>query len=181
MAGRDNRVASLFTNPTVQALRENSQRIVRESARYNYLGQGNINVPPFALMFLRPINVGRFRFRAPRAATIADTRVWEVQYAESAKPTIIKDQDLVSDAPADGAFWIRESDGAILRSLVHTGSTAYDSRVRVDYCHAAGIDILVPCAMFERYTTGKLRSFGEAHYSDIRQFGVTTSTDLKGP
>lgn len=176
---RDERLARMFASPTLEALRANQQRLVAESARYNAGGQGNINVPPFALMFLRAANLARFHFRGGSAEKIHGIAARRVDYQETARPTIVKDRDLVGDAPAAGAFWLRATDAAIVRSLLRIAGPGYRSQIIVDYCAAPAVDILVPCTMSEIFTAGRTRNTGEARYSDVRRFAVTTDLDIR--
>jgi hypothetical protein len=176
---RDERLARIFSSPTLEALRANQQRLVAESARYNAGGQGNINVPPFALMFLRAANIARFHFGGAGAEQIQGAAAWRVDYRETARPTIVKDQDLAGDAPAAGSFWLRASDAAVMRSLLRIAGRGYRSEIIVDYCAAPAVDILVPCTMSETFIAGRTRTRGEARYSDVRRFAVTTDLSIK--
>ncbi|MBA2305787.1 MAG: hypothetical protein H0W08_24575 [Acidobacteria bacterium] len=108
-------------------------------------------------------------------------RVSRLNFKETRSPTLIRDSDGTPDAPAEGTFWIRESDGAVLMTWLHVGA-GYRNDIRVRYCTPPGSRDLVPCTMNQRFVsaaTGRLSA--EAKYSHVRRFSVEPGTVIKSP
>ena len=177
---RQERLERLFTaGNTLEA-----RRLYEESSRYN-LGdvQRNINVPVLALLFLRRLNVERFQFSLDHLDQVDGTPAWRVDFRERDRPTLIKSGE--RDLPADGSLWIRERDGAVLKTRLHVpllrqdGSPSGDAEIQSRYCQPSTIDVLVPCAMAESYRTRKEEIRGRATYSNIRRFATATAIEIK--
>jgi hypothetical protein len=179
VADRTTRLEQLFLQPGAEA-RTSAARISNESARYN-LGRfrRNINVPTLALEYLKPANIVRCRFETPRAEQIGFDDARKVDFKETGGPTVIKDAGNGANVPASGTFWIRDSDGAVIRTVLKVGGRLIQYEVDVKYCEAANIEVLVPCRMSDRVTGRGETVEGTASYAKIRQFTVTTSETIK--
>jgi hypothetical protein len=179
VADRTTRLEQLFLQPGTEA-RTSAARITNESARYN-LGrfQRNINVPTLALEYLKPANIARCRFQTPRPEQIGYDDARKVDFKEAAGPTVIRDSRNGADVPATGTFWIRDLDGAVLRTVIKIGGRLIQSEIDVRYCEAPKIEVLVPCRMLEHIKGRGETVEGTATYANIRQFTVTTSETIK--
>jgi hypothetical protein len=172
------RLEALFLHPDSSSI-DSARRITDESARYNLGTNGNVNVPLLALNFLASTNIARVAWRLGPATAIEGVPAARLDFKEVARPTLIRDPGTSGgNAPADGSFWLRAEDAAVLRTRLHVGNGQYDSDIEVDYCRTPGIDALVPCKMTERFSNGPERLTGEATYSKIRQFSVSTETRI---
>ena len=180
VAERQRRLEQLFIEPGADAAAD-ARRIVDESARYN-LGslRRNINIPLLALTFLRPANVPRFRFARRGVERKGEARVWRVEYSEQTRPTIVRLAES-RDLPAKGSLWLREADGALLRShvVLEYSSSSLRTDIRVTYCETPRIRFPVPCEMEETTRYGSETIVGSATYSNIRQFTVKTDEVIK--
>jgi hypothetical protein len=176
---RDARLERLFLQPGAQA-RQSASRITDEGARYN-LGSmhRNVNVPVLSLDYLKPDNAARCRFGNPRRETIDGTVAWKIDYTERDGPTVIRDGRNGGNVPASGTFWIRDADGAVVRSIMRTANRVSDLEIDVKYCQAPSIAVLVPCRMSEHYNVRAEQVTGTATYTNIRQFKVTTTESIK--
>jgi len=179
VADRTTRLEQLFLQPGVEA-RTSAARITNESARYN-LGrfQRNINVPTLALEYLKPGNIERCRFQTPRAEQIGYDDARKVDFKESGGPTVITDSRNGANVPASGTYWIRDADGAVLRTVIKIGGRLIQTEIDVRYCEVPKIEVLVPCRMLEHVSGRGETVEGTATYANIRQFTVTTSETIK--
>jgi hypothetical protein len=179
VADRTTRLEQLFLQPGAEA-RTSAAKISNESARYN-LGRSkrNINVPTLALEYLKAANIARCRFQTPRAEQIGYDDARKVDFKEVDGPTVIKDSGTGKNVPASGTFWIRDSDGAVIRTVLKVGGRLIQFEIDVKYCEAPKIDVLVPCRMSERLRGRGETIEGTATYANIRQFTVTTSETIK--
>lgn len=173
------RLEQLFLKPGAEA-RKDASRIANEGARYN-LGSmyRNINVPVLGLEYLRAANAARCRFGSPRRETVDRQAAWKIDYRELAGPTVIRDGRTGGNVPAHGTVWIRESDGAVMRTILRTANRVSEVEIDVKYCQAPAIDVLVPCRMSEHYDVPAEQITGTATYTNIRQFKVTTTETIK--
>ena len=177
---RDARLERLFLRPDAEALKS-AARIADESARYN-LGRfrRTVNVPVLALEFLRPSNAARCRFQSPHRERIDGEETWKMDFKEqNAGESVIRDSRNGRNVPASGTFWIRASDGAVLRSTVKIGNANISSEMDVRYCAVPSVSVLVPCRMSEKYYSRSEEITGVATYAHVRQFKVTTSESIK--
>lgn len=179
VADRTTRLEKLFLQPGAEA-RKSAAEISNESARFN-LGRSwrNINVPTLALEYLKRSNIGRCRFQTPRSESVDGVEVRKVDFKEQSGPTVIKDAVNGGNVPASGTFWIRTSDGALLRTVIKVGGPLIESETDVRYCAVPKIDVLVPCRMSDRFYGRGEEIRGTATYVNIRQFTVTTSETIK--
>jgi hypothetical protein len=176
---REARLEQLFLKPGAEA-RKDASRVTNEGARYN-LGSmyRNINVPVLGLEYLRADNAARCRFTSPRRETVDGQAAWKIDYRELDGSTVIHDSRDGGNVPASGTVWIRESDGAVMRTIVRTANRTSDVEIDVKYCRAPAIEVLVPCRMSEHYNVRSEQVTGTATYTNIRQFKVTTTETIK--
>lgn len=176
---REARLEQLFLKPGAES-RANASRVTNEGARYN-LGSmyRNINVPVLGLEYLREANAARCRFTSPHRETVDDQAAWKIDYRELDGPTVIHDGRNGGNVPARGTVWIRESDGAVMRTILRTANRISDVEIDVKYCQAPSIAVLVPCRMSEHYNVRSEQVTGTATYTNIRQFRVTTTETIK--
>ena len=160
-----------------QALR--LRTLADEGARFN-LGRRiyrNFNMPPLALQFLGLEFQPRFAFTIAGREKVAGVQTVKLGFTERGSPTVItlKGQDL----PAAGELWVREADGAVVRTRLTVRTPQTDEgagmnvSIRVDYRRDAKLDMWVPSRMEEIYVED--RTPGErvtctATYSDYRRF-----------
>jgi len=179
------RVADLLrAGPSTFAL---ASEILRASAAFN-LGtrSRNLNVPTFALVYLRGDRAGRLRWRS-RARS--DGRI-RLTFEERDRPTIVRDND-GRPMRAQGEFWIEPASGRIERSAVTVSGTreSFDDaghvvRRKLTYTLTVGFEpndhlgLWLPVRMSEQYeqdTRQRAHSTnvvvtGEALYSNYRRF-----------
>ena len=158
----------------------NASRITDEGARYN-LGSmyRNVNVPVLGLEYLKAANAAHCRFGNPRRETVDGQAAWKIDYRELDGPTVIHDGRNGGNVPTNGTVWIRDADGAVMRTLLRTANRISDLEIDVKYCQAPSIAVLVPCRMSEHYNVRSEQVTGTATYTNIRQFKVTTTESIK--
>jgi hypothetical protein len=177
---RQDRLMKLFVEPSASTAKQ-LQAIMSESARFN-IGrvERNINLPPFALLFLDPATQPGFRFKMtntrkvdlpmsspPPAATMV------VEFHETAHPTIIQNGGR-GDIAAHGRLWIEPLTGRVLMTELLADNSDITACIDVMYREETGISPLVPAEMRERYIRRRdgSRTDGVATYSHFRQFQV---------
>jgi len=177
---RQDRLMKLFLEPSASTATQ-LQQIMSESARFN-IGRvyRNINLPPFALLFLEPGTQGSFKFKMtnsrkaelpmsspPPAATMV------VEYEEKGRPTIIQNSGR-GDIASHGRMWIEPLSGRVLMTELLADNSDVTACVDVLYREQPGIEPLVPAEMRERYMRRRdgWRTEGVATYSRFRQFQV---------
>lgn len=178
LGDRDKRLETLFLSADPNA-RDNAERITRESARYN-IGRyyRTTNVPLIGLFYLQPDHVARSRFHDARTDTFDGSEVWKIQYSEQAVATVVHD-GRGGNLPAAGTIWIRQTDGAVLQTIVRLETPSLRSIITVRFCAADGIPMLVPCRMEEDLIVPREHLKSVATYSNVRQFKVATSESIK--
>jgi hypothetical protein len=176
---REARLEQLFLKPGTEA-RRNANQITDEGARYN-LGSmtRNVNVPVLGLEYLRADNAAHCRFSNPRRETVDGEAAWKIDFREPNAPTVIHDARNGGNVPASGTVWIRDADGAVMRTILRAANRVSDLEIDVKYCRAPAVAVLVPCRMAEHYTLPREMVTGTATYSNIRQFKVTTTESIK--
>ena len=109
------RLEPLFRASPSAGLRE-ANAITSESERL-ILGptKRTLNVPTMALACLHPDNRDAFRFERRGRARVGGQETVEIAFLEVGRPTLNQD-GAGADVPIRGRFWVRESDGAVLRS-----------------------------------------------------------------
>jgi hypothetical protein len=183
---RDDRLKRLFLDPSVEA-RAQLQQIVSDSARYN-IGQieRNINVPLFALKFLRSENLSRFRFRLDGGKDVGGVAASRLSYTEEARPTLVS-LNVVDDVAATGWFLIDPASGATVGTRMAFELRGGLIEFEVRYARDAALGLWLPVEMTEVYsvyTPGRVgnRSVSvdaRATYSNYRRFQVTTDEQVK--
>ena len=182
---RDDWLRRLFLDPSLEA-RAQLERIAAESARYNVGDvERNINVPLLALKFLRPDNVGRFRFKVLGKETVGGVSAVRVSYDEQARPTLVH-LNKVEDVPATGWFLVDAASGAVMASRIGFELHAGSIELEVRYTRDAALGMWVPAEMTEVHwadppngTQGRITSMeARATYSNFRRFQVTTDEQI---
>lgn len=185
---RDERLYKLFIGAPADAATQ-AEAIQAESSRYN-IGpiMRTINMPILALVFFDRANQSRFEFKkgkAGNARRFADMAtegdVWLVEYRETLRQTVVRGAG-GKDIPSHGRVWLDHTNGRFLRTELISEDTEIRALIDVTYQAAAGLDLLVPGEMRERYELRRTESRidGRAQYSRFRQFTVTTSEKPKG-
>jgi hypothetical protein len=141
--------------------------ILQEGARYNLSpGSRNFNLPTIVLCFLLPERVPRFSWKRRTEASAA---VWELEFRERDKPTLIRRSDGQS-VFSRGRVWVEAASGAIVRTelvvkldpVVYTLTTSFE--------RVAAMDLILPVALDERYASPEETVTGRATYSNYRRF-----------
>lgn len=175
---RDDRLKKLFLDAPPDRAAENAKTILEESARYNIgIVRRNVNVPTLALMFVHPEYISGFTFRKGGESTVDGVRVWEVNYREVGRPTIIR-TDNHNDLPASGTLWIEPVSGRIVRTRLEASVAS----ITVTYQPREELSGLwVPIRMQEIYGSGSTQVDATATYSRFRRFQVFTEEKIKPP
>ncbi len=173
---RDQRLQKLFLESPNSA-RDRANEILNESARYNIGYTRNTNLPTLALMFLHPTNRDRFAFRKAGGASIDGVAVWQVDYRERGRPTLVRNAD--ADLPAEGSYWIDPADGRVLRTSLRLDAGGSSVEILVSYRQNEKLgDVWVPSEMRETATTPEAKLECVAQYSNFRRFQVTTDVQV---
>ena len=179
---RQSRLEQLLNSPNADI---RIGEIISESARYN-IGriQRTINTPLMALIFLDAANQRRFDFTHvvkarqvftdERDRAINDTAVfrvstemWNVEYQERRRPTIITAPN-GDNRPARGRFWIDPSSGQVLISELIVDGGGVIATITVSYQSEPLLGFLVPVEMRESYVRDPERITGHAEYGKFR-------------
>jgi hypothetical protein len=154
--------------------------LVRASALYN-LGdiERTINTPTFTPIVLRPEHRRRVRFRQEREDTVDGAPAVIVRFDETARPTIVRGRS-TRDLPMRGRLWLAPGTGQVLRSSLSMEDrrAALTATIDVDYGYDAGLGMMVPQVMRERYERRQHVVTGEARYRNYRRF--TTGARIIG-
>jgi hypothetical protein len=190
IGNRQDRLQTLFRSGKPDA--GEARRIADESARFN-LGPArrNFNEPTAALFFLTPALLPRFAFTRKGESTVGGVTVWEVEFKEKSRPTLIRTAN-GGDVPSQGTVWIVPADGTVVRTrLVINGfSGRNSSSIDVTYARDERLGLWLPATMKERHETdiveGGRSAFGAAPasarltvvvgtatYSDFKRFETT--------
>ena len=163
--------------------RDLAMEIMKESARFNLapdLYYRTVNVPTFALRFLRPSSRSRMKFAKGGEEQVESTRSWIVEYQEVKGPTYVSTPDR-HDLRAQGRFWIDPDTGAVMRSEMMVGGTRRTSgrvTITVTYRHEPALGFRVPIEMLERYENPRHLEddvvLARATYSEFRPFNWQT-------
>jgi hypothetical protein len=178
---RDERLASLFENLTVDAI-EQAQRISAEGARYN-VGplRRSINDPALVLELLDGRNAQRMRIQKVREVTSDNVPAWIVRFRETGRPTVVRSSSL-GDVPANGQAWIDSTTGRLLRVQATIGAiSGVRCEVDVTFGKVPEVEFFVPTRMMERCFDGAFVQEGEASYGNYRKFTVDTKETVESP
>ncbi len=180
---REDRLAALFLAGASTGALAQARRISRESSRYN-LGstERTFNIPTFALFYLHPDNLARFRFTKDGEGCGDDDTAWDVAFEEVQRPTLTRGYQGI-DLPSRGRFCLDPMTGRVIETeldlrhpAVGSDRAATDATARVRFAHEASLDLWVPVEMRERYREhGGGSATSTARYRNYRQFGVTVS------
>jgi len=190
---RADRLTKLFMNPSKSSKRQAAQ-IMNESARYN-IGrvERNINVPLIALMLLDESYRSRFKYSVsiehkgtPRglpksAAFRLAADAWEIDYEETATPTVIQGDR--QDAKSHGRVWVDPETSRVLMTEIVNEAKTIRTTIRVSYQSEPLAGFLLPIEMRESYVLkGRFYTFdGAATYSNYRRFTVNTVEQIADP
>jgi hypothetical protein len=176
------RLDDLFGRPH-DVQRNLAMEIMKESARFNLAPEvyiRTVNVPTFALRFLRPSSRSRMTFAKVGEEEVEGTRSWVVEYREIKGPTYVSTPER-RDLRAQGRFWIDPDTGAVTRSEMIVGGTRQMSArvtITVTYRHEPALGFRVPIEMAERYEDLRHHKddvvVARATYSEFRPFNWRT-------
>jgi hypothetical protein len=147
------RLEPLFRLSPSAGLRE-ADAITHESEQL-ILGPARrtLNVPTMALAYLQPDNRDAFHFRRKGRARVGGQETVEVAFDEVGRPTFHQDGG-GADVPIHGSFWVRESDGAVIRTRTElgfdvAGAPPGSMAVTTEYGEDPGLGLLAPLEMIE--------------------------------
>ena len=166
-------------------IRENRARLkalADESARYN-LGtlHRNFNDPTAALFFLVPSLQPHFAFTRKADITIDGTPVWEIDFEEKIRPTLIR-TTMGKDVPSKGTIWVAPADGTVVRTRLAISGFAGLSSSTIDVLYARDdrLAMWLPRTMKERHEVDEVTSgrsvFGATPASRTTKVVVATAT-----
>jgi hypothetical protein len=167
---RDDRLQKLFASGDDAVNR--GMALSLESSRYN-IGPPDfvrtINTPIVAIDFLLPETRPRFSFRRKARDKASDPALWEVEYTERDRPTVIRTPRGQS-LPSRGRFLIDSTDGRIVESTLEVPDV--HAEVTVTYGVEPRLQVAVPLVMTEHYdaSLGHDRIDAQATYSKYRRF-----------
>ena len=179
------RLEPLFRASPASALRE-AAGITVESEKL-ILGPTvrTLSVPTVPLAYLQPDLRDSFAFKRRGPAEIRGEGVVELTFEEVGRPTLTHD-GAGRDLPIRGSFWIRERDGAVLRTrtVLAFAEAAPDAPTEsltatTEYVDDAGLGLLAPREMAEvlewRVSGLRLDQIGavdgRARYTGFRRMG----------
>jgi hypothetical protein len=137
--------------------------------------QRNVNVPTIPLMFVSLEFKRRFEFSKRGETTEAGIRVWQIEYREAVRPTIIKTPSGV-DIIASGTLWVDPVSGRILRTLLRAAGATITVTYRP---REEATGLWLPVMMQENYIYTTARIQATATYSKFRRFQVFTEEKIK--
>ncbi len=141
--------------------------ILEESARHNLLpGSRNFNLPTVVVFFLRPDRQARFSWKRRSQASAP---VWELEFRERSRPTMIRTGDGRS-IYSRGRVWIEAATGAILRTDLELEFDRVDYTLTTRFERVAAMDLVLPTRLDERYRTPGEVVTGSATYTNYRRF-----------
>ena len=158
------------------------RRIAEENAIYN-IGRlyRTFNIPTFALHILMPQNSQRFSFKKISESQAGGEGVWEIEYEERERPTIVRSLD-GRRIPIKGRMWIVPAEGRLVRATLHA-SVPVTSELEFEWRHDPNLNAWVPSEMRERYRRILYEKspprqpryydiISRATYGNYRRFGV---------
>ena len=181
---REGRLAALLLEGASTGALQQARRISRESSRYN-LGttERTFNVPTFALFYLHPDNLGRFRFDKDGEGCGGEDAAWEIGFEETQRPTLTRGYQGI-DLPSRGRFCLDSVTGRVIETelelhhpAVGNERSATDATARVRFALEPTLNLWVPVEMRESYREhgGGGSTNSTARYRNYRQFGVTVT------
>lgn len=190
VSDRRDRLQRLFLQSPDTALRE-ARRLTDESSRYNLdTVFRTINVPTFGLLPLDGSYSDRFEFRANGGERIDGRPATRVLFVERRGRSLVRTLK-GDDVPIDGALWIEDATGRVLRTIVKTPGTQnpdrrpppFDGRVlmwvETTYGPVPPSADWGPVQMRDWSRASDMREVsGIASYSNLRRFSVDTTTSF---
>jgi hypothetical protein len=144
-----------------------------ENARYN-IGRftRTVNVPVCVVGWMHKDMRDRFSFKHEGEDDLAGVRAWRIAFREKERPTIVRTPEGRS-VVSTGRIWVDPADGRIIRTEQQNAIDKLRVTILVDFVQHAGLGLLVPSRMQERFDDGADRLETEAIYSDYRRFTAT--------
>jgi len=178
------RLEALFRASPTAAVREAADITFETSLLVLGPTERTVSVPTAALACLHPDNRDAFAFKRRGRAAVGEDEAVEIAFEEVRRPTLNQDGE-GRDVPMRGAFWIRESDGVVLRSRTELAFAANDAAdapsgsmtVTTEYRDDPGLGLRVPVEMVEalEWRTARViapvigTAQGHARYSGFRR------------
>ena len=180
---REDRLAALFLADSASGALAQARRISQESSRYN-LGttERTFNIPTFALFYLHPDNLGRFRFSKNGEGCGGEDTAWDIGFEETQRPTLTRGYQGI-DLLSRGRFCLDPASGRVIETelklhhpAVGNERAATDATARVRFELEPTLTLWVPVEMRESYREqGGGSANSTARYRNYRQFGVTVT------
>ena len=169
----DRSMEAVLSERTIDAV-EQGLAMARANAKYNIgAAYRTINVPLQTLELLHPQHRSQFQFTAAGQARVAGQQVWQVDFAELKKPSIITD-GFGGDILARGRVWVAPLTGAVLRTELRVGGPTsafqYPASITVEYRRDERLQLLLPSELEETYTFNIEVLHGRASYRNYRRF-----------
>jgi hypothetical protein len=183
---RSDRIKKLFLSARPDDVAQ-LHRIADESARYNIGAGRNINTPNFPLQVVRALMHGRFEIVGHHDDIGDSTCCAVISFRETKRPTLVRSAR-GRDIPTTGDLWIEHTTGRIRRAMLRFEERREGVRGAFDvtFRTSPGLDVLVPERQWEWYLSpdpddARKQAYveGEAIYSNIRRFTVTTEDSIK--
>jgi VWFA-related protein len=183
---RSDRIKKLFLSARPDDAAQ-LERITDESARYNIGAGRNINTPNFPLQVVRALMRGRFEIAGYQDAIGDLTCCAVISFRETKRPTLVRSAR-GRDIPTTGDLWIEPATGRIHRATLRFEERREGVRGAFDvtFRTSPGLDVLVPERQWEWYLSrdpddARKQAYveGEAIYSNIRRFTVTTEDSIR--
>ncbi len=175
VAARGARLKTLFSGPRDQ-LGDRAMEMAAESAKFN-LGElyyRTVNLPTFAIRFLRPASRKRVEFSRAGEEAVDGVHSWVIAFRETKGPTFTGTPE-GRDIPAHGRFWIEPDTGVVLRSEMIVGGTRLvpaRATITVTYGSEPSLAFRIPIEMRERYDNPRRKQddvvVAVATYSEFR-------------
>jgi len=187
---RNDRLAKLFLQPS-KSTKEQAEKIVRESARYN-IGEieRTINLPMLAMTILDRRAQPNFQFRMadgsdqpslPKSPAFAERpAAVVVEFNESTIRTMITTPQ-GKNLRSHGRFWFAMPDAEVLMTELAVDDYTLSAKIHVAYARKPGLVSPVPVEMHEVYLNrlnNSTKVEGTATYSNFRQFEVKVDEQI---
>jgi hypothetical protein len=126
--------------------------------------------PTIALRFLSADHRGRFAFADDRVERIQGIEVRKVTYRQTEGPAEIELNGTM--VLPTGAFWVRPSDGAVLRTRFTLSSMSVDAiDIQVEFARDSKLGLWLPSRMEEKYSPRASAAVDcSARFSNYRRF-----------
>jgi VWFA-related protein len=171
LPGREQGRLDLFISPT-DRLRDQVRTIMLSGEAYVPLAFN----PMFVLGFLQSDFQARFQFTVNDAGKDWSPEVKAVTFVEVGRPTLLREGIFGDiDVPTRGTAWIEETTGRILQTELEVGRGRSAPTMVTKFGLDDGLQVTVPVEMRTRNPDGI------ATYTNFRQFGVETVTNVPLP